>query len=165
MGFRVTWQLIYIGLHDQERINKQIFHDDLFDFLKIIIDENTDNQDEIVNLLSNEGDEETVDKLLRKFVDYEISSKELDIRKWRTLMLVDLLEEIHEKYLTTDPFYSVTLLYDFWLSYFNPNESTDIYPQDSIAFLETDVKDIISENEKWLIKEIKDIILNDGIIQ
>ena len=156
MGFRVTWNLIYVGLKQYDSLEPQISFKDLFDYLKDQIGLNQTNDENYIAVLVNENEPEKAEQVIEKNRLSEKTSQEFEMRKWRALELNKLLTSKEDKSLL------ITKLYDFWLSFAFLKENLNIGCNSSVNFLSQNESDIIDKHIQWLKGEIDTIIATES---
>ena len=87
IGFKISWNLIAIGLYGNGEIPPSITHLDVvdyFDGLLTDIDEQTDN---IITLICEKEDCTKFDRLLKELASEDDSNIAIQKRKWRAYLL------------------------------------------------------------------------------
>ena len=156
MGFRITWNLINVGLKQYDSLEQQIDYEDLFDYIKEGIGLGKVVEEKFLAVLIHEGDIQETKKVIEDNSVEENTSEKFEMRKWRALELNELLiNKEHAPFL-------VTKLYDFWLSFAFLDDSCKMYPKDSVDFLSRSTRDVINDHIEWLKNEISDIISTES---
>lgn len=161
MGFKISWNLISIGLYGDGEIPPLITHMDVVDYLDSLltdIDEQTGN---IIALICEE-DRVKFDRLLKKFASKDNSNIAIQKRKWRVYLLKDLIDNINE-----DGLQGMLELMEFWASMGMPDDCPQAFPNSdekkSIQefFTQTSYELNLNKNQEWLNKEIQSIIKSE----
>lgn len=162
MGFNVSWELIYIGLHGYEEIPALLGHDDIKEYLVSIIGKIEEETDCMIELIC-EDDSVKFEKIIKKCISNENSINVIQKRKWRVYLLSELLDHISDDYLP-----GLLALMEFWVSMRTPNDCPQVFPDNSSNksiqeyFTQSSYEFNLCENRKWLHKEINAIIAIDS---
>lgn len=130
LGLCVTWKLIDIDLCGTFQIPPQLSKDDLLDYLynKLnVIDENTDD---IISVVCESDDFDKCKKIVNSLATKDMSDSSLQFRKWRVLLLQNLINEI-----SADYFQGILQLMEFWTIIGIPKNSPNVFPQKKKLYL------------------------------
>ncbi len=158
MGFKISWNLISIGLYGKDEILPSITHLDVIDYLDSLltdIDEQTDN---IIALICEKEDYTKFDVLLKKLSSEDNSNIAVEKRKWRAYLLKNLIDNINE-----DCLQGLLELMDFWVSMGNPDDCPQTFPSSDNKsvqdyFTQASYEFNLNKNREWLNEEIQSII-------
>ena len=159
MGFKISWNLIAIGLYGNDEIPPLITHRDVVDYLDSLltdIDEQTDN---IIALICEKEDYTKFDVLLKKLANEDNSNIAVEKRKWRAYLLKNLIDNINE-----DCLQGLLELMDFWVSMGNPDDCPQTFPSSdnnkSVQdyFTQASYEFNLNKNREWLSEEIQSIV-------
>ncbi len=158
MGFRITWNLINVGLKQYDSLQQQINYEDVFDYIKEVICLGKEIEEKFLAVLIHEGDIQETKKAIENNRVGENTSEKFEMRKWRALELNELLTNNKEH-----PSLLVTRLYDFWLSFAFLDDSFKMHPKESVDFLSRSNRDVINYHIEWLKNEISDILSTESL--
>lgn len=158
LGFKVSWNLIAIGVYGYDEIPPSITYLDVVDYLEgmlTYIDEQTDN---IIALICVKDDYIEFDKLLKKLASKDNSNIAVQKRKWRAYLLENLMNNINE-----DSLQGQLQLMEFWMKMDKPNNCPQNFPNRSRKSIEKYFNQgsyelNLNNNREWLKKEIQSII-------
>lgn len=158
MGFKISWNLIAIGLYGNDEIPPSITHRDVVDYLDSLltdIDEQTDN---IIALICEKEDYTKFDVLLKKLANEDNSNIAVEKRKWRAYLLKNLIDNINE-----DCLQGLLELMDFWVSMGNPYDCPQTFPSSDNKsvqdyFTQASYEFNLNKNREWLSEEIQSIV-------
>lgn len=158
MGFKISWNLIAIGLYGNDEIPPSITHRDVVDYLDSLltdIDEQTDN---IIALICEKEDYTKFDVLLKKLANEDNSNIAVEKRKWRAYLLKNLIDNINE-----DCLQGLLELMDFWVSMGNPDDCPQTFPSSDNKsvqdyFTQASYEFNLNKNREWLSEEIQSIV-------
>ena len=159
LGFKISWNLIAMGLYGNDEIPPSITHIDVIDYLDDLmtdIDEQTDN---IIALICEKEDHTKFDGLLKELASEDISNISVAKRKWRACLLKDLIDNINEDYLQ-----GLLELMDFWVSMGKPDDCPQTFPNSdnnkSIQdyFTQASYEFNLNKNREWLNEETQSIV-------
>lgn len=153
-GFRVGWRTVLVGWEGPASHERQVNNHQVVEFAVERLDLAPESDDDILLLASvAEMETEEIDRLLRRLVSQEVSSFDLETRKWRFLFLRRLLEIVPEK-----PLHAWMSLAEFWHSFGFPADSPtiirnfEVEPETERYTLKTREKLLIA-HEDWLTAE------------
>lgn len=156
LGVPVNWKTVLAGWDGPSGNERQIDTAQVIEFASRELGESPKmSTGEVLALASLDTEElDEVDRLLRDLAHQDRSSGELEVRKWRLLMLYDLLDALPQ-----DPLYAWLALAEFWHSFGNPNDAPaildDFERQDPAKRYTVEVrKHLISAHQNWLEKEV-----------
>ena len=152
MGFAVTWSLIKDGLNYNEELVLNFSYEEIFDFLKAILGQTKAHEDEIIQIICCEDDIISVRNKLYDFSRRESEDLNLNLRKWRALLL-------QEKISNTNT--TLVDLYVFWLTFVTINPAPLFYPINPVVFLSQEESQAIEKHKEWLKDEVESIIFHD----
>ena len=155
MGFSITWSLIEDGLSYNEELGLNFNYTQLIDFLKSILGQTTTNEDDIIQIICCEEDNASLKNQLHQFANREYRDLNLNLRKWRAVML-------HKKLCNKNT--TLVDLYVFWLTYPTIYPTPFFYPKNSVTFFSQEKNDAIQKNRDWLKDEVENIIATDKAI-
>jgi len=155
LGLRVGWRTALIGWDGPAANGRQIDGPQIVELAVTKLEQLPDLQGAALELASLEGHEsEDVDRVLRRLAHEERSSEALELRKWRILLLRDLLDALPE-----DPLYAWTTLAEFWHSFGNPSDcpesirSFEKLSPDARYTAKTRQK-LLTDHQEWLAAEL-----------
>lgn len=103
-------------------------------------------------------DEDEITNLLEKLCEKKNINLEVSLRKWRLIMLEELLNNI-----SNDPIYDLINITEFWLSWENPPESPHIIQGVGNAltpnqyYSEENLENIVDVHRVWVAKEMQEL--------
>lgn len=159
MGFKITWNLIYIGLHGLDEIPVQISFSDVVEYIKEQIGAEPSQTDAMAALLCEKDDEDKFNKVLQELSLNDYSDPSIQKRKWRAYMLKKIIENGNEDY-----FMTMLALIEFWCAMGTPDGCPLTYPvpgdKESAKnfFTHSSYTVAMTANRTWLDREISDII-------
>lgn len=162
LGFKISWNLIAIGLYGNGEIPPSITHLDVVDYLEGLltdIDEQTDN---IITLICEKEDHIKFDRLLKELASKDDSNIVIQKRKWRAYLLKNLIDNISE-----DSLQGLLELMEFWVSMGKPDNCPQTFPnsdnKESIQnyFTRASYEFNLNKNREWLNKEIQNIVKSE----
>lgn len=165
LGFKISWNLIAIGLYGNGEIPPSITYSDVVDYLDDLltnVDEQTDN---IVALICEKDDSTEFDKLLKKLANKDHSDIVVQKRKWRACLLKILIDNINK-----DCLQGLLELMEFWISMGKPNDCPQIFPSSdnkkSIQdyFTQASYDFNLNKNREWLNDEIQSIVKSESTL-
>lgn len=163
LGFKISWNLIAIGLYGNGEIPSSITHLDVVDYLDCLpadIDKQTDN---IVALICEKEDYTKFDRLLKKLASEDDSNIAIQKRKWRAYLLKTLIDNINK-----DSLQGLLELMEFWVSMGKPDNCPQIFPNSSNKksaqeyFTQESYEFNLNKNREWLNEEIQSIVKLEG---
>lgn len=164
MGFKISWNLITIGLFGDDEIPASITHSDVAEYLDSLltgVDEQTDN---IVSLVCEEDSSVKFDSILRKLASEDESDIAIQKRKWRACLLKILIDNISK-----DCLQGLLELMEFWVSMGNPADCPQAFPNGGNKelaqdyFTQASYEFNVNKNREWLNEEVLSIIKNEKI--
>lgn len=163
LGFKISWNLIAIGLYGNGEIPSLITRLDIVDYLDSLltdIDEQTDN---IIALICEKEDSAKFDRILEELANKDNSSIAIQKRKWRVCLLKILLDNING-----DSLQGMLELMEFWVSMGMPNDCPQTFPKGNNKksiqeyFTPASFEFNLNKNRKWVNEEIRYIIKLEG---
>jgi len=122
LGLRVGWRTALVGWDGPAANGRQVEGHQIVELAVTKLSRSPGLQGAALELASLEGHEaEDIDRLLRRLARENHSSEDLELRKWRLLLLRRLLDELPE-----DPLYAWTTLAEFWHSFGRPRDCPEI---------------------------------------
>ncbi len=164
LGLQVGWQTALIGWDGPAANERQVESHEVVDLAVRKLIQTPGLSGDILQLASVVGnEEEVVDLLLRRLAKYEQSSVDLELRKWRLLLLSRCLAELPE-----DPLYSWTNLAGFWHSFDFPGDCPAIiHGFDELPAVERYTPQmrsmLLTVHEEWLTSEISAISAAEAV--
>ena len=152
MGFSITWSLIEDGLNFSEEMGVDFDFSEMFIFLKTFLGKSATNDDEIIQIICCEDDDFSLKKQLQTFANRENKDQNLNLRKWRAIMLQEKL---------CNSITTLIDLYVFWLTYPMTHPIPCFYPHNSAEFFSKKIETVIREQKEWLRDEVEEIISID----
>lgn len=155
LGLQVGWRTALAGWDGPAANGRQLDGSQVVELAVTKLAQSPALQGPALELASLEGHEsEDVDRLLRRLARQERSSEELELRKWRILLLRRLLDALPE-----DPLYAWTTLADFWHSFGNPSdcpESIRSFEKLSPAarYTAKTRQKLLTDHQEWLAAEV-----------
>lgn len=154
IGFHISWKLIEIGLYGYSCMNQQLTKEEVcqyFDERLLQEDEETDN---IVKLVLEQDDDDNFKKMLQYLATTEKSDINIQFRKWRIFLLIDILENISKDYVQ-----GLLSLTEFWSSMNFPDDSPHVYQTNSTQKYYTQyMYDFLVEKNRQWVKNEKEFI-------
>ena len=159
LGFKISWNLIAIGLYGNGEIPPLITYLDVVDYLEdllTVIDEQTND---IIALICEKEDCTKFDRLLKELASEDDSNIVVQKRKWRAYLLKNLIDNINE-----DSLRGLLELMEFWVSMGKPDNCPQTFPSSdnkkSIQeyFTQASYKSNLNKNREWLNEEIQNIV-------
>lgn len=159
MGFKISWNLIVIGLYGNGKIPPLITRLDVVNYLDSLltgVDEQTNN---IIALICEKEDCAKFDRLLEDLASKDNSNIDIQKRKWRVCLLKVLIDNIAEDWMQ-----GLLELMEFWISMGKPDDCPQTFPNSdnkkSIQdyFTPASYEFNLSKNREWIKKEIQCII-------
>ena len=162
LGFKISWNLIAIGLYGSGEIPPSITYLDVVDYLYGLltdIDEQTDN---IIALICEKEDHTKFDGILKKLASEDDSNIVVQKRKWRVYLLKNLIDNINE-----DSLQGLLELMEFWVSMGKPDNCPQTFPSSDNKsvkdyFTQSSYEFNLNKNCEWLNKEIQSIVDLEG---
>lgn len=158
-GFQINWTLLSIGYHGYSFIPVLLKKQSLRDYALEILETMNANYELVAQIASvSDGDYE-FDENLNKLVRRENVDFNLQVRKWRALLLNHQIKELPQ-----DCFEALISLTEFWVSLGLPDDCPHIIqgrnnsysPQE--YYTNNTYKLVLEKNVKWLKHEISTII-------
>lgn len=159
MGFKMTWELIAIGLFGKDEIQPLITNLDVFEYLDGLLKNINKNTDDIIALISEKDNPEKFDKLLICFAKRDAADTAIQKRKWRAYLLKKLMDSISK-----DCLQGLLELMEFWVSMGLPSDCPETFPtaenKKSVQdyFTQASYEASVKKNQDWLDKEIQSIV-------
>lgn len=163
MGFKISWNLIAMGVYGNDEIPPTITHIDVIDYLDSLLIDINEQTDNIISLVCEKDDCVKFDRLLKKLADEDSANIAVQKRKWRACLLKNLIDNISKDYLQ-----GLLEFLTFWASMGMPNDCPQKIPSENDEkeiqeyFTKESYKLILDENRMWLNYEIKNIIELDN---
>lgn len=162
MGFKISWNLINIGLFGDNEIPVLLTHDDVIEYLNSLLTDINEQTDNIINLICAKDNHTKFDRLLKKLANADNSDTVIQKRKWRAYLLQVLINNISE-----DCLQGLLELMEFWISMGKPNDCPFIFPMSNNQksaqdfFTQSSYNFYLYKNRKWLNGEIQAIIMSE----
>lgn len=163
MGFKISWNLIAMGVYGNDEIPPTITHIDVIDYLDSLLIDINEQTDNIISLVCEKDDCVKFNRLLKKLANEDSANIAVQKRKWRACLLKNLIDNISKDYLQ-----GLLELLTFWTSMGMPNDCPQKIPSKNDEkeiqeyFTKESYKLILDENRMWLNYEIKNIIELDN---
>ena len=154
LGFKISWNLIVIGLYGNGEISPLITRLDVVNYLDNMLTDINDQTDNIISLIS-ENDCTKFDRLLEELAKKDTSNFDIQKRKWRVYLLKMLIDNVNEDWMQ-----GLLELMGFWISMGKPDDCPQTFPNSdnkkSIQdyFTPTSYEFNLSKNREWLNEEI-----------
>lgn len=154
----VNWTTIVIGWYGPGKFIRQLNEQDIIDYAINLI-ENGDNQQEVLMLAScSEKDSYEIEELINKLSNGEIVNKEVEERKWQTIMLINLLNNLNDK-----PTYGLIEITEFWEKFSYPENSphvvqglyNNITPYEYYSKVNFDT--VINMHKQWIENQLEEL--------
>lgn len=152
IGLKVTWTLILLGFKEYDSFQIGLSSGDLIEYVKKRIDEDNRMQEQFIELICVENDFFKISDLVAKYSAKEKNSKGFEMRKWRVLKMIHLLNESD-----TSSSLFITSVYDFLLSYSSILPPPFFYTNDIVSFFNRAPKTVFEDCNRWLTSEIDEI--------
>ena len=163
LGFKISWNLIAIGLYGNGEIPPLITHLDVVDYLDSLLTDINEQTDNIIALICEKEDRTNFDRLLKKLASEDNSNIVVQKRKWRAYLLKILTDNINE-----DGLQGLLELMEFWVSMGKPDNCPQTFPNSdnkkSIQeyFTQASYEFNLNKNREWLNEEIQSIAKLEG---
>ena len=163
LGFKISWNLIAIGLYGNGEIPPLITHLDVVDYLDSLLTDINEQTDNIIALICEKEDRTNFDRLLKKLASEDNSNIVVQKRKWRAYLLKILTDNINE-----DGLQGLLELMEFWVSMGKPDNCPQTFPNSdnkkSIQeyFTQASYEFNLNKNREWLNEEIQSIVKLEG---
>lgn len=162
MGLKVSWKLINIGLFGFKKIPIQLTYTDVFDYLDKRLCNQDNWVDDIIKLICEKDDEPKMRLLIQNFADEDCTDIDVQLRKWRALILKNTLND-----LSVDCLQGLLQLMEFWVSMGTPKECPQEFPSTNEGlsvqnyFVQSNYKRQVENNKSWLEREMATIIAEE----
>ena len=136
--------------------------DEVINYIIDSLTEKNEENENIIMLISEKDDNVKFRRILKEYVKEENKDKKIQIRKWKSFLLWELLSDIN-----VDTLQALLQLIEFWVTMGKTDESPMFFPNEndekSIQKYFTDsTKDLlVKKNYDWLQQEIAKIISID----
>lgn len=163
MNLQITWKTIFIGFTGGAFLQKQITKSDISEYLVYKLDITEDNYLPFSELLSVEKNDNDFYFLLESYAKSDMSDDNLQVRKWRTVIVKEALEKLPKDDFTEGLFD----LMDLWVSLGMPKDCPHIIQgrgnnlSPSEFYTMEQYLTAIENNKKWLANEIEVIIKSE----
>lgn len=163
MGFKINWELIYLGYYGNSIIPcSQISKKEIKEYANTLIEKSFEQFDLITDLVFEIDNDYMLREILNKLKKNETVSEKLQERKWRVLIVSESLENIKDDYLE-----GLFELNELWVSLGIPNDSPHIFqgrnnlltPQE--YYTKEMFEKLYALNKEWLQTEINSIVSTD----
>jgi Uncharacterized protein conserved in bacteria (DUF2247) len=161
LGLKVGWGTILIGWNWTTRGLGLVGPDEIRDFALQELQRpgSSANQEAITELIGLRDDEsERIGQIIRQIARTEIYDPTIETRKWRLLLLHNLLRR-----LPPDPIYGLTGLTEFWQDCGFPEDSPHIVQGRDNAidpfeyYTETNYQEVLDKHRGWEILELESL--------
>lgn len=163
LGFKISWNLIAIGLYGNGEIPPLITHLDVVDYLDSLLTDINEQTDNIIALICEKEDRTNFDRLFKELASEDNSNIVVQKRKWRAYLLKNLTDNINE-----DGLQGLLELMEFWVSMGKPDNCPQTFPNSdnkkSIQeyFTQASYEFNLNKNREWLNEEIQSIVKLEG---
>lgn len=163
LGFKISWNLIAIGLYGNGEIPPLITHLDVVDYLDSLLTDINEQTDNIIALICEKEDRTNFDRLFKELASEDNSNIVVQKRKWRAYLLKNLTDNINE-----DCLQGLLELMEFWVSMGMPDNCPQTFPNSdnkkSIQeyFTQASYEFNLNKNREWLNEEIQSIAKLEG---
>ena len=154
LGLHVGWRTALIGWDGPAALERQIDSHQVVDLAVRKLEQSAAVALEVVQLAGlTRSEYGEVDRLLRFLADEENAAVNLELRKWRLLLLNKLLEELPEA-----PLYAWIQLAGFWNSFGSPDDCPTIImrfeavPEEKRYVVQMREK-LLADHKEWLTTE------------
>lgn len=154
-GIRISWRILLIGLEGPGKYPPLLSIEDVLAFANEQINISTSPPECVIAVIvaSSEGAEETR-TVLRRLADEEKSDATLELRKWRLVLLKNVMAELPD-----DALYGLLALTEFWERFDFPLDSPHVIqgranrisPRD--YFTNDNYRYLIQKHQDWINKE------------
>ena len=164
IGFKISWNLIAIGLYGNGEIPPSITHLDVVDYLDGLLTGIDEQATNIIALICEKEDYTKFNRLLKELASEDNSNIAIQKRKWRVCLLKDLVDNINK-----DSLQGLLELMEFWVSMGKPDNCPQTFPNSdnkkSIQeyFTQASYEFNLNKNREWLNEEIQSIVKLDGL--
>ncbi len=159
MGFKISWNLIVIGLYGHDEIPPLITRLDIVNYLDSMLTDVDEQTDNMIALICEKDDNTKFDKLLEEFASRDNSNIDIQKRKWRAYLLKNLIDNISE-----DSLQGLLELMDFWVSMGIQPNCPQAFPNSNNKksiqeyFTQASYEFYLNKNREWLDEEIQNVI-------
>lgn len=159
MGFKISWNLIVIGLYGHDEIQPLITRLDIVNYLDSMLTDVDEQTDNMIALICEKDDNTKFDKLLEEFASRDNSNIDIQKRKWRAYLLKNLIDNISE-----DSLQGLLELMDFWVSMGIQPNCPQAFPNSNNKksiqeyFTQASYEFYLNKNREWLDEEIQNVI-------
>ena len=163
MGFKISWNLIYIGLFGNGEIPPLLTHDETEEHLDALLTDNNEQTNDVIALICAKDTPEKFNSILRELADKEASDTVIQKRKWRAYLLKDLLDNISK-----DCLQGLLELMEFWVTMGTPYDCPQTFPINNDIkvvqeyFSQASYEFNVNSNRVWLNEEILSIVKLEG---
>lgn len=158
MNLKITWKLIYIGLYGYDVIQPILTDYDVFEYLDDLLTDVNNLTDDIISLVCLKDNKSEFRKFLQNLANHDESEMSIQVRKWKVLLLQELLNNISK-----EPLKGLLELMEFWFSIGVTNDCPFVFPdsKDSKAiqeyFSQSSYDIIVADNREWLEHEVQNL--------
>lgn len=157
-GFSITWKTILIGMVGGNNIPPQLTKEELLNYLHALLEDETEQEDEIIALILMEDDPENLNNRIAMLASLDRSDYRVQWRKWRVYLLNEVLSNI-----SNDCLQGLLSLMDFWVSTGVEKDCPQVFPQNNNSLAALDYftvqmfEKLLTKNQNWLTVEINSI--------
>ena len=158
-GFKISWNLIAIGLFGKDEIPTLITKIDILEYLYDSLTNINEQTKDIVTLICEQDNSEKFNSFIKRLAQKDSADIVVQKRKWRAYLLKDLIDNIND-----DSLQGMLELMEFWISMGLPTDCPQKIPssdnQNSLQdyFSQASYEFNLDKNQKWLKEEILRII-------
>lgn len=159
MGFKISWNLIAIGLFGDDEIPPLITRSNVVEYLDSLLIGISEQTDNIIALICEEENPAKFDSVLRKLASEDASDIAIQKRKWRACLLKNLIDNINQDYLQ-----GLLELVEFWVSMGKPDDCPQTFPNSDNKksvqdyFTQASYEFCVGKNRRWLDEEVLSIV-------
>ena len=156
LGLRANWRTLLTGLEGPAKYHPVVTLDDVCAFAceQLVVPTTPISEDAVASLVASSDEPMEVHRLLRLFAEREKSDAELELRKWRLMLLRDIMS-----HLPGDPLYGLLALTEFWERFDFPPDSPHVvqgrgnHISPAAYFTEENYRDLVGKHHDWIERE------------
>ena len=155
INLSVNWLTILIGLEGPGKFEAKLTAKDVTNYAISKVEKNNYIHEEVITIAGvYNGDTDLLIKCVKKLVGKEVHNKEVELKKWIIVLLIDILKDINQ-----DPLYGLIQLTEFWEKFDYPKFSPHIIQgvNNKISpknyYTEKNFHNILNLHHDWIKKE------------
>ena len=160
----INWRTIQIGWNGPGRFLRQLTFKEIIDYaVELVTKEETQSEDVWILAGLSEGDTNEIDTVLTRLVDNEKGDFNIELRKWRVLIIINELNN-----LKNEPVYDLIALTEAWEKFGYPIDSphvvqgliNSLIPQE--YYSKENLEKTIKQHRDWVDFELKSLRNSDA---